>query len=235
MHLLKKISFWASKNVKTSIAIITCCHLLLFFTALHIGWLLYAHELIVNNWVAYVLCGVFISLLIAAPGLFWLSPKSKTNYLTRKSFEFSVVLIGFLMSIVLGNQLPDRLNLYPRATFKATLTAVNIQQGKKEVVEGQLVKRKFKSWVKERVEKVRKWHRTSGEKAEKAFLIILGVLLIGALLFGVTILSCSVACSYGSGAGLLVAILGVLAILGLSFLIFGGINRSYKRQVEGKT
>jgi hypothetical protein len=210
---MRHLSFWAKKNPLKSRLIIAFCLFYLACAGVQAGLLLFSRNLMLGQ--VFLMFSVIVFMCGA---MFYPVPHHYLNqkeryYALTRIFGFVLLFSGLLLSVFLGNKLPDAFSVASQSqVFTAQLVAQkSIERPQKFSI--QQSKQAFNNWLGKRIQKkVQGMQVKLSDNGKRAGQIALGVLLFlagMAALYLVVALSCTLACNGPEALALLVLILGM--------------------------
>ena len=237
---MKSLSRWAAAHPWTARWLIVAGHLLLVVLALFIGRQLDQLGWQAPVWSLYLLTGIFAVVFLTYPSALQRKKAgSRIGYRWHKGADFSLLVVGFLMTIGMATH-PKDLPALPGTLYAAVNTVPTIEKKEKPTAEEilasmkdrdrkslsrqekRILKKEFRAQVKNYVKAKVHGDREGSNKALKIILACIAALGLLAIL---AIISCSIACSGAEAAAAAVFILGLIGII---FLFFG-VLRSIKQ------
>ena len=238
---MRKISFWASRNIWSTRFIIIGIYVLLNCTGIILGDLLFSVNIIMEPVFLYCTCFIFLAGMFLYPSK---NEKSTYRNFYRSQKIADLVLAGctFLMIMYGGNHLntiePEGgSNLYAASFISvsknnsSSVTSEINPNGKDasiKPVKKPLSKKELKTKLKNNLRQLRKLYKESSG-GEKALLIALSVIVALGLLFLLLSLSCSISCSGSDGLAVLVGVLGTTLIIFLLVRVIQRITRGPRK------
>ena len=234
---MKKISIWAFLHKWPARIIIIVAHFVLIAIALFLGDLIKTSGIRIPSEVIYGLAGLFILLFITYP-VKNDKPKYRNFYKSRKTADFALVSISFLLLLSFGNHYHLDKNRSPFHFNHAYATELNPGKTPLEArtIEPSPKKKSsfFTNWKKKLKENIRTIRREykDATPAERTALIILAVVAALALLYLVAALACNLSCAGSDGAAIVVAVLGTALIIFLLVRVIKRIKRGKPKPVS---
>jgi NADH:ubiquinone oxidoreductase subunit 6 (subunit J) len=220
------ISFWASKNVIQARILLAISHLLLTALAIAMGMLLKNETISIDPIFGYTSILLFLIAFAAYPY------KNKSVRFTKrygyqKIFDGLLALSTFLMLICFSNQSWNHTNA-ANAWMPKRISSVNTHSNETSITspEAKIIPKKEekKQWL----NKVMNFLNASKSytSGEKVIFTILAILGAAALLYLVAALACNISCNGAEGAAIVVAVVGVGAIIFLFIKLMKHLNKN---------
>lgn len=245
---MKQISFWAKRHVWPSRIIIIISHIILTIIAIYWGVQSFKVGFKLNESWLYALILLYFSLYFIYP-----STRSKTilknTYTVRLWLHAVMALCSFMMVFSYTN-----VKMQPTTNGSAS-AAVSIKIDKEKRYKNSEAERLINSYKNGGIKKFSRTDRKvlreelkyqfqqlkeakkAGQKAEgsDALKIIITILVALLLLYGLTVLSCTLTCNGNEGAAVAVFVSGIAAIIFGVIMIFRGKNKKKVLTDEPKT
>jgi hypothetical protein len=233
---MKQLSRWAKFHPAHARIIIVISHTLLIFLAFNLS------KQVIQTGIQFSplwLYGVLIAFFIA--GMFYPRDKARSdNYAKRKTFDFTIALLGFFLFFFSANELNQPAPSGLRASVPVTVEPVYKNAGAEKLLnafktgektsfskkEKRIIKQEFnyqlKKWVKAKV---------TGDKAtaSQALLILLSCIVAAGLIYLVASLACTLSCGGSDVAAVIVVVLGTAAVVWLLIRVIKSISRRSKK------
>ena len=244
-NLMRQISYWAKNHVWQSRLLIVVIYILLNAAGIFTGKLLKELNVVIPGFcfaacvVSTIVLWVWYPTKKANPNV-----SSGTLYFRRKSFEFLIGCVTFLMIVYAGNNWqylslassPAKASkLVPHEKDSVSQENVLVRNFITELQSKDISKLSSKEKlriIKNQVKIIKEDEGTT--KGEKIVYTILSVLLAIALLMGLTVLSCSIACGGAEALSLIVAFGGSFLIIFFLVRLINSINKPGERKERRK-
>ena len=224
---MKTIAIWGRNNKMPARFIIVISYVLLNLIALFLGDLLHS----INLAFTPLFCAVTVVLTLVGYMMYPLKSRKsayRNFFIRQKSADFILVTATFLFIVYLGNALNNHQN-----TFRNPVQAISFITGNisasihSSPVEKKISgKKDLRKKIRAEIKSLRKAYKES-TKGQKTVYIILAVLAALILLYGLTGLACSIACS---GSEALAIVVGIVGLAGIIF----GLIKVIQRITRGK-
>ena len=220
------ISFWASKHILLARTLLVISHLLLTVLAVATGLLLKNESISIDPLYGYASILLFLFAFAAYP-----SQNKSIHFAKRYRFQKIVdgllALSTFLMLVCFSNQSWNHTNS-ANAWMPKRISTVNSNANKPSIAnpEAKIIPKKAekKRWMNKVMDFLNASKSyTSGEKLIFTFLAIIGA---AALLYLVAALACNISCNGAEGAAIVVAVVGVGAIIFLFIKLMKHLNKN---------
>ena len=236
---MKQISYWAKEHPWAARIIIIACYIGINITGLITGYLLNELSLSLSSLFLFIVILIFLAGVISYPSRTWRGStlSKEACYVRRKSFDFLLIACTFFMIVYCGNhfnQLP--LNF---ATSEAAIVFTPARSADSSV-KGYKSIESFKASMKNSEGKKLKWKARKKllkkqlneiemapelSTTEKILLTILSLAIAFGLFYLLAALSCSISCGGAEGLAIVVAVVGLAAIVLLLVWAFRKIYR----------
>jgi hypothetical protein len=214
------LSCWAQRHKWLARIIIIIASCLLFLIAWIVGG--------VMELSGYNLSSIWLwALLVVGLGTMAVYPHSKlqrksVSYTYRKTFDAILTCCSICIIVCISNQ-PQRMG--PSPTYQSFVSTAHAAYHKPPVKPNLKQQKQFlKKWI-----KIAKAHWKQANDQQKTGMVVLAVILGLLLGFGVSALSCSIACNGSAVAALAVLLLGLTGVFFLCRAIIKG-SRSPKKK-----
>ncbi|MBL7751472.1 MAG: hypothetical protein JNN29_08805 [Chitinophagaceae bacterium] len=241
---MKTLSRWAFTHPRVARCIIVAGHVLLVCLALFVGYSLQEMGITLPAYGLYILIGLFVTLIVLYPSR---SQRKKAGehwgYIWQKSGDVGILLIGFLM-VTWVSAAPNASNSFHTPLFGAiTLSPVKEKPTAEEIL-ASLQYRDKKSLTRQEKRILRKEfkHQLSvytkatlqgdPETRNRAGLVILAIIGAVGLTLLLGALVCSISCGGAEGLAVIVGLLGLAAIILLTFAVMRAIRKGARRRRE---
>lgn len=207
---MKQLSYWAKLNPRTARFLIVLIYILINFTALIAGALLWALGIELKDGFLLMLAAGTVSLFLFYP--------AKSGYYKRKFFHGLMAVCTFLLISFFGNRLHNSntqfmyFNVTHAVTYNISSNENTIGQPMKSLKEKRFQKKQAQTFLQKLAAK------KDRSKAAKILLITLTVIVALGLLYVLAALSCTIACNGVEAVAILVAVAGTFGI------VFGAIR-----------
>lgn len=242
---LMRLSVWASQNRKKAIAAIAALCVGLDLIAALIGNALFAEGFVFPEWLggAFILAMSLIAITFPKKDRFFESRRARRTRWARERAHHGLVYgLSFLMWIYFGDRFFAQILAQPNDGAATALSIVGSAETSPNLAfsfENSSKSSFFEKKLKRPAQKAAAWavkkYRDEPNRGAKiaAFFIGFALCIVGGfLLIG---LSCSLSCSGNEGAAAIVAVLGLLFIIGsLALLVLGIVKAASKpKEIAG--
>lgn len=241
---MKTLSRWARSHPRLARCIIVSGHVLLVCLALFVGYSLQEMGISLPAYGLFILTGLFIALIAFYPtrtqrkkaGELW-------GYIWQKTGDVGILLIGFLM-VAWVFASPGITNSVHTPLFGAITLSKEKEKPTAEEILASLEYRDKKSLTRQEKRILRKEFkhqlsvytkaslRGDPETRDRAALVILAILGAVGLTILLGALVCSISCGGAEGLAVIVGLLGLVAIIILTFAVMRAIRKGARKRRE---
>jgi len=232
---MKNLSLWAYQNRTKAILITILIHFILWWMYYFAGAFLYMEGVMLPMSLKYLASGIFLIALLFFP----IKNAEKGIYkptLFKKRFWYGMSILSVaIFTVLFGNHRAKiLLNTSPAIEYSTQNIALDIKKDSRKLrKEKRKQKRKFRKALRKNIRKAFKRMKKEKDQMHNGVAVLLGLLFIAlavALVYGLLLLSCSIACS---GAEILAFF---VFFFGLGLVFYGLIKafRWLKRRMRGE-
>lgn len=234
---MKKISYWASRHIKTARLLLVCIKFLLIALAYYTGMELYKMEVILpSDEINYIALLVLFIVIVIYPRRTKTVLSKNRAYIKQKTCDFILPLCSFIIiatTVNNGGAVTYHSSAYGSAILKNPTAQEILASGKTKAMltrtEKKILKREFYKQLKIYASaKITGNEETSG----KAWKIILAIIACVGLVYLLAVLACNLSCSGSDAAAAIVLVLGITGLVFGMIALMKRIHRGPKKPKE---